>query len=505
MIFKYIKKLIFISLLVIVLPLVSCAKNKNEEKKFDDVSEFNDDNIEIGINTGSSIALQIEKIFDKANIYFLSGTADLLNAINTEKVDVIAHEEINVRYLLNEHKHLEIVKDKNNILGDVEYGLCFNKNEKGTKLQKDFDEYLNSIKETGELDELINYWSPFDLSENAYVDYVSLPNINGKILMYVEAQFRPFAFVHYTRLVGLDIALMYEYCKDRGYALEVLNTTFESLIPAIISDRCDVIGGGITITDERKERVLFSDPVAKSKIVIIKNNKAAIVNNSLKERISNSIYKTFIKENRYKLFLNGILVTLIITISSFIVGSLVGFLLYLLYYSGVKTILNIFSILSWIFKRLPNVVFLMILFFIIFSKINLNGMTVAIIGFGTIFATTVFFILYNAIKSIDGGQIEAANALGYSKNKTLFKILIPQVIEKILNNYSSEIINLIKATSIVGYVMLTDLTKAGDIVRSRTYEAFFPLIAVATIYILLAEVLILIVKFISDIIIKKIK
>ena len=97
-------------------------------------------------------------------------------------------------------------------------------------------------------------------------------------------------------------------------------------------------------------------------------------------------------------------------------------------------------------------------------------------------------IYRGGINSIDRGQYEAAYALGYSVNGTFFKIILPQTIPHVMDAYKAEIVGLIKATAIVGYIAVQDLTKVGDIVRSRTFEAFFPLIAVAVIYFLMEAI-----------------
>jgi len=112
---------------------------------------------------------------------------------------------------------------------------------------------------------------------------------------------------------------------------------------------------------------------------------------------------------------------------------------------------------------------------------------VAVIGFTLTFGSAVFGLLKMGVGAVDIGQYEAAYALGYSNRRTFFKIILPQALPHVLPAYKGEIVSLIKATAIVGYIAVQDLTKMGDIVRSRTYEAFFPLIAVTIIYFVLEE------------------
>ena len=110
------------------------------------------------------------------------------------------------------------------------------------------------------------------------------------------------------------------------------------------------------------------------------------------------------------------------------------------------------------------------------------------LGFALIFSSFVYKQLSLAVSSVDYGQIEAAYALGYNKNKTFFRVILPQALNLFLPTYTGEIVSTVKATSVVGYIAVNDLTKMGDIIRSNTYEAFFPLIAVAVIYFMITWV-----------------
>ena len=129
-----------------------------------------------------------------------------------------------------------------------------------------------------------------------------------------------------------------------------------------------------------------------------------------------------------------------------------------------------------------------------FSEVNIPGAAVSVIAFTLIFAASVFNLLKAGVAAVGTGQMEAAYSLGYTERKAFFNIMLPQVLRHAMPAYKVSIKSLIKATAVVGYVAVQDLTKMGDIVRSRTYEAFFPLIAVAVIYFILAALLIWIVN-----------
>jgi polar amino acid transport system permease protein len=154
-----------------------------------------------------------------------------------------------------------------------------------------------------------------------------------------------------------------------------------------------------------------------------------------------------------------------------------------------------FSVINFICKiyltvirGTPVVVQLLIAYFIIFASSN-DGIMVASIAFGINSGAYVAEILRGGIMSIDVGQFEASNSLGFNYVQTMIYVIIPQVIKTVLPTLLNEMIALIKETSIAGYVGIMDLTKGGDIIRGRTFSAFMPLLAVAAIYLLIVSFL----------------
>jgi polar amino acid transport system substrate-binding protein len=157
---------------------------------------------------------------------------------------------------------------------------------------------------------------------------------------------------------------------------------------------------------------------------------------------------------------------------------------------GNRAANTITRICTGLIQGLPVVVILMIFYYIVFATAPVTGTFVSVIAFTLTFASAVYSMIRTGVSAIDKGQTEAAYALGVGKNKTFFRIVLPQAMPYILPQFKGELVSLIKATAIVGYIAVEDLTRTGDIIRSRTYEAFFPLIAVAVLYFLMARILI---------------
>lgn len=478
--------------------LFSCRKRGIDVTKFKSIEEFNNEKLRIGVVIGTSISVEIEKVLDKAKIEYFRTGPDLMSALKLSKVDAVVFEEYNLTYLAN-FKNLNILHDL--VVGQTSFALGFPKTEKGKALRDDFNLFLNRIKENGRLQEIVDYWIRVDLPDDASIDYSELKNVNGELTMYTQGFERPFSFVFYNDIVGIDLELARDYCKEKGYKLNIVKTS--SVLPAIKSGKCDFAGSGIEITEERKDVIYFSDPVYVANDVIVINDTSAFEGYTFIDAIRDGFHETLIEEDRYILFLKGMIVTIAITVLSLVLGTAVGFVLYVIYYGGCKVIAKVFDSLDWLFKRLPMVVFLMLLLYVIFARVDINGAVVAIIGFTITFATSVFSMINAEIKSIDKGQVEAATALGYTKIQTFYDLLLPQAFNKLLPVYQGAILQLITSTSIVGYVMVSDLTKAGDLVRSRTFGEFFPLLLVAIIYIILAKILTIIISQMSKILLTK--
>ncbi len=202
-----------------------------------------------------------------------------------------------------------------------------------------------------------------------------------------------------------------------------------------------------------------------------------------------SFILNFIAENRYMLIVNGLFITLQVTFFASILGIIIGFMVAFAKLSHVKVLNTLAAIYIDIIRGTPAVVQLLIMYFIIFASVNISGVVVAIIAFGINSGAYIAEIVRAGIQAVDKGQMEAGRSLGLSHGATMRYIVIPQAIKNILPALVNEFIILLKETAIVGYIALEDLTKAGDIIRSRTFDPYMPLLTVALIYLILTKIL----------------
>jgi len=198
----------------------------------------------------------------------------------------------------------------------------------------------------------------------------------------------------------------------------------------------------------------------------------------------------FITDNRWEYIWDGLGVTLKVTLLSGIVGTLIGFLIAAVRSTYDKTgklkFLNMLcNLYLTVIRGTPVVVQLLIIYFVVFGSVKIDKTLVAILAFGINSGAYVAEIFRSGIMSIDAGQFEAGRSLGFNYSQTMWYIIMPQAFKNVLPALCNEFIALLKETSVAGYIALQDLTKGGDIIRSRTYDAFMPLIAVALIYLLM--------------------
>ena len=211
------------------------------------------------------------------------------------------------------------------------------------------------------------------------------------------------------------------------------------------------------------------------------------------ERIKEMFIAAFITGDRWKLYFKGLGTTMEIAVFAAVIGVVLGTLLALMKLSskrnGGKTVACVVAnIYIDIIRGTPSVLQLLIMWFII-MKNSKNGVLVASLAFGINSGAYVAEIIRAGILAVDPGQTEAGRSVGLSKWQTMQYIILPQAFKNALPPITNEFITLIKETAIVGYVALTDLTRAANQIASRTYEAFMPLIGAAVIYFVVIKIL----------------
>lgn len=211
-------------------------------------------------------------------------------------------------------------------------------------------------------------------------------------------------------------------------------------------------------------------------------------------KIFDMINKTLFVDNRYEYILTGLFNTVIIAFFAVILGTIIGVIISVIRnnyeINGKFKFLNyLANLYVTIIRGTPVILQLMIIYYVVFKSVNINIIIVGILAFGINSGAYVSEIIRAGINSIDKGQMEAGFALGLKYSEVMRFIILPQAIRNILPALGNEFITLLKETSVGAYIGIVELTKASDIIASRTYDYFFPLIFIALIYLLMTYAL----------------
>ena len=446
--------------------------------------------IRIGVATDTGDFRVVEEEFPNAEIVY---TTDLMSAFTTVaqgKIDAYVGNRLNMELAIRNGLKGVRIMDASVGEGNVG-GAAVSPHTKIPDLTERINEFLRQINADGTLDDIRGRW--FGTHELIMPDIPEAKDPKLHLIVGTTGLSEPFTCYVDGELAGYDIELAKRFALWMGASLEFKVYDYDGVVAAAHAGDVDCIFANLYITPERQEVLEFSDPTYTVDIGVMVKDESSDTSGFLSS-VKESFYKTFIRENRWKMFAESIGTTMLITVLSIIFGTPTGFAVFMLCRSGNRAANAVTRFFIWLIDGMPVVVLLMILYYVVFSRAKLSGVTISVLAFTLIFASSVFSMLKTGVAAVGTGQMEAAYSLGYTDRKAFYKIILPQAIPHVIPFYKGQITALIKATAVVGYVAVQDLTKMGDIVRSRTYEAFFPLIAVAVMYFILAGILILIVN-----------
>ena len=195
---------------------------------------------------------------------------------------------------------------------------------------------------------------------------------------------------------------------------------------------------------------------------------------------------TFLEDDRYMMLVAGLGNTAVITLGALCIGVVIGALVAIIKYCGegvpaLKPLCTLCDIYTTVIRGIPVVVVLLIFYFVIMQ--SANGITVGIVTFGINSGAYMAELMRSGIGAVDAGQMEAGRSLGMSRLQTTVHVILPQAMKNILPAIGNEMIALLKETAVAGYVAVQDLTRAGNLIRNNTFDAFNPLMVVALTYL----------------------
>lgn len=447
----------------------------------------------IGTLLGSAHSTWVSKNLPEAMLLEFSSPSDISLAVKAGKVDVALSDSSPLRELMRQDPSFTLIGSP--LFG---YPVAAGVRKDSGDLRIQFNRFLSSLRTQGTYDQMVERWI-----RKGDFQMPSLPDTgtNGVIKVGMTDGGMPFVGVQDGKLVGFEIELVRRFAASIGKRPEFSNMDFAALIPALVSGKVDLIVASIFVTDERRKQIDFTDPYHEetTQAYALKGATAtgsvagaAAPREERKpflDRVRESFQSNVLHERRYLLLWDGLKTTVLISLGSALFGTLLGALVCWMRMARNTLLSGLAKVYISMLRGTPVLVILMMIFYVVFASVDIHPVLVAILAFGLNFAAYAAEIFRSGIEGIDRGQSEAGIAMGFTRFQTFRFILLPQTLQRILPVYKGECISLVKMTSIVGYIAVQDLTKASDIIRSRTFDAFFPLVMVAILYFLIAWVL----------------
>lgn len=469
------------------------AEIRKESVADADKLNLNSPEITIAVEVGTVNEKETKKAFPKAKYMFVTDATNGFLAVKSKKAHAYAAEKNTFEaYQMIDGEGLKIYRDTVlGVPGNKVIGIS--KKTKIPKADKIVDTFLEEMWDNGVIKEMLSRWV---LRHDYTMPEIEEPkNPELKIRVGTTGLIEPFTFYQNGELAGFDIELAKRFALWCNAELQFDKYDWAGVVTAATTGKVDYVFSNLYATDERREMIDFSRPYAFVQNVLVVSdavsgsNAHVVSDTSLFTELKSSFDKTFVRENRWILIVKGLGLTLEITLFAGLFGTILGFFLCLCLRSRNKWMRLPASWFSTFMEGIPQLVVLMIIFFVVFGKVAISPTIVGIIAFSIIFSVSVAGILNNGIEAIERGQWEAGKSLGFGKIGVFQRVILPQAIRHVIPLYKSEFVAMMKLTSIVGYISIEDLTKVGDIIRSRTYEAFFPLIAIAVIYFFMSALI----------------
>ena len=436
--------------------------------------------------TGDDYVTEYEGDEKGTKIERYNKAADAIQSLKQQKIDCVVIDEQTAKSFTEKNSDIKILDEE---FAKEQYALCIKKGNK--ELLDKLNNAIDELQADGTLSDIVTNYigSAKEIGTKPYNEK-NVDRKNGTLVVATNAQFKPYEYYEDGKIVGIDMDMMRAICDKLGMELKIEDIEFDSIITSVQSGKADVGAAGMSVTEDRKKNVDFSNFYAETRqVIVVRNTESGAAGISFFEKLQ----QNFVDSSRWSYIVTGLGNTLLITLFAIIIGIVLGALIAIVrtihdQNHKLKILNFICKVYLTIWRGTPTMVQLLIMYYIILVSLN-SKIAVAVIAFGLNSAAYVAEIVRSGIMAVDEGQFEAGRSLGLNYGQTMRLIILPQAFKNVLPALANEFITLLKETSISGYIAIPDLTKGGDIIRSQTYDAFLPLFGVAVIYLVLVMIL----------------
>lgn len=459
---------------------------------------------------GSAFDLMIHRIFPDAKVNLVSDWAEECIQVAQGKADAVLWEASSLNELAEQYPDLMALPEA---VAQLEYRWCAQKNEKGEKLRQEVNTFIEELHAENLLEEIYRRWEDPETAPDHVEEFPTTGTPQGELRVVSCLDWQPVCYLNGDNACGFMIELLYRFCAWAGYTPTAEYVDFQSVQAGFATGKYDLLVYGMEWREESAEILNYTAPVMTDDVyaVILKSRYAGAGQETAAENslpvtkaekfwkgLLSSLDKNFIREDRWKSLLSGLGVTVSLSVLSILLGTVLGGLICAMRMSR-HPLPNAFAriYIRWL-QGMPIVLMLLILYYVVFSKSGIQAFWVCVLGFSLDFSAYASEMFRSGIQAVPPGQQKAAKALGFKPSAAFRHVVFPQMVIHCLPVYVGEVISTVKLTSVAGYISVMDLTRVSDLIRSRTYEAFFPLIVTALVYFLVAWLLTLLLKALEN-------
>ena len=439
----------------------------------------------------------LQKRFPEGEVLNYPHMANVYSALDAGEIDAAMGFPDERKAIAETHPDLALIDEP---FAVVNLGFGVQKSEKGKALCAELNRYLNRLRSSGEYEELRRKWEDPDRRSNAMGTY-TFSGEKGELRIATGGHWTPMTYFEGETLTGMFIEIMNGFCASAGYTPTYEVASLSAEMVGLASGTYDVSADSVKISEEKKESIYITDPIMEdSYYLYVRREPVKIVVSKASQffkQIKDSIRRTFITEDRYKMLLSGLCVTIGLALLACVFGTILGGVICFLRMRENPFVSSLASLYIRIFRSIPVVVLLLVFNYIIFRKAPFSAFWVCVITFTIEFSAYCAEIFRGGINAVPAGQARAATALGFGKLQAFRRVVWPQALTHLLPAYSGQFIATVKMTAVAGYISVIDLTKASDIIRSRTYEAFFPLFFTSVVYFGLCTALVALLRLVE--------
>lgn len=465
------------------------AENADEIQWIETVDDLVSRSVAAEIGSTHSAAIKEREGLEDTEIVYAYTNADCLAWLLSGKADAVATDPLTAQILVGRYDGLKILDE---ILAKSSYAFAF---RQGDPLRDRFDGVIRQMIEDGRMREIVARWTSENAENNDHHKETKneedtsaagapLSGKNGVLICMVDPEIEPLCFRDETgTVVGIEADILDEAAGELGYEIEYQDREFDDLIPSLMAGQADLIASAITVTEKRAELVDFTEGYLETgTALIVRTDGGSGEAAGLLLSIRNSFDRVFLKEDRWKDMLNGLLTSVIFIMTTVAIGAICGFALFLGYLRGLAPLKWIAEKFSLILTLMPLSTWLLICYYLFFRG-GSKGYPAAVAAFSVNFTLTVYGRFCSCYEAIPQGQIDAARVMGYKRGSFLSRIIFPRVLPEFLSGIEADVMYHIRDTSLVGFVAVTDIQAVADAISAQTAEPFFPLILTALAYI----------------------